>query len=71
MAGQAFPDSAVGGVTLLTPAIQSPNFESNTSGWQINQNGSAQFNNLTIRGTFNGTDFIINANGMFFYNTAV
>lgn len=69
MAGQSFPDNAVGGVTLLTPAIQSPNFVHNSSGWQVNQNGSAEFNNLQIRGTFNGTDFVINSVGAFFYSS--
>ena len=71
MSGQPFPDSAIGGITLLTPAIQSPNFISGSEGWTINQDGSAQFNNLDIRGTFNGTDFIINNNGIFFYSTEV
>jgi hypothetical protein len=71
MAGQPFPDSAVGGITLIRPAIQSPNFESGSEGWQINQDGSAQFNNLEIRGTFNGTDFIINSSGIFFYSTTI
>jgi hypothetical protein len=54
--------------TLIRQMIQSPNFVSGVSGWQINKDGSAQFNNLTIRGTFNGTDFTINANGIFFYS---
>jgi hypothetical protein len=53
---------------LAIPAIQSPNFISGVSGWQIAKDGSAQFNNLTIRGTFLGLDFIINSNGAFFYN---
>lgn len=53
---------------LAIPFLQSPNFISNVSGWQIDKNGNAQFNNLTIRGTFFGLDFIINNNGAFFYN---
>lgn len=52
---------------LVLPAVQSPNFVHSVSGWTINKDGSAEFNNLTIRGTFFGTEFIINANGAFFY----
>lgn len=57
-----------GGGNLAIPGIQSPNFVSNISGWQIQQNGNAQFNNLTIRGTFFGLDFIINSSGIFIYS---
>jgi hypothetical protein len=64
-------DIAGGSGNLIITSLQSPNFEDDISGWQIAKDGSAQFNNLTIRGQFNGTDFIINSNGIFFYNTAV
>ncbi len=50
--------------------IRSPNYAAGVAGWTINQDGSAEFNNLTIRGTFKGTDFIINSSGAFFYNGA-
>jgi hypothetical protein len=53
---------------LSLPTVQSPNFVSGVSGWQISKNGNAQFNNLTIRGVFNGTNFVINSNGAFFYS---
>lgn len=53
---------------LAIPSVQSPNFVTNVSGWQVDQNGNAQFNNLTLRGTFFGTDFIINSAGMFLYS---
>lgn len=53
---------------LVIPSVQSPNFVNNVSGWQISKNGNAQFNNLVIRGTFYGTDFIISASGAFFYS---
>lgn len=66
MAG--FTDPIVGGTVLRIPAIQSPNFVSGSSGWQIAIDGSAEFNNLTIRGTFNGTNFVINTSGAFFYS---
>jgi hypothetical protein len=54
--------------TLIRQMIQSPNYVAGVSGWTINKDGSAEFNNLTIRGTFAGTDFVINANGIFFYS---
>ena len=39
----------VGGTVLRRAAIQSPNFVTTVSGWSINQDGSAEFNNVTIR----------------------
>lgn len=64
-----FQNSIVGGGgSLVRSLIKSPNFVHNVSGWTINKDGSAEFNNLTIRGTFNGTNYIINTNGAFFYN---
>lgn len=64
------PDNPlVGGVALRRPAIQSPNFvQSPLTGWAINADGSAYFANLTLSGTFNGTDYLINSSGAFFYN---
>jgi hypothetical protein len=59
----------VGGEVLRRAAIQSPNFVTGLSGWTINQDGSAEFNNLTVRGTtFLGTNFVIGAAGEFFYS---
>lgn len=55
---------------LSIPAVFSPNFVHLISGWTINEDGSAEFNNLTIRGTFFGTDFIINSSGFYFYAAA-
>lgn len=42
---------------LERPAIKSPNFVHNTSGWSIARDGSAEFNNIVIRGgsTVGGT----------------
>lgn len=59
---------AYGGTVLRIPAEQSPNFQTGVSGWKISIDGSAEFNNLTIRGTFLGADFILNSAGAFFYN---
>jgi hypothetical protein len=43
-------DPVVGGTVLRRVAIQSPNFVHLVSGWSINQDGSAEFNGLTING---------------------
>lgn len=58
----------VGGTILRIPAIQSPGFVAGVSGWIIRIDGSAEFNNLVIRGTFSGTNFVINSSGEFFYS---
>lgn len=63
-----FIDPIVGGISLRIPAIRSPNYVPGVSGWTINIDGSAEFNNLTIRGEFFGTDFIIENKGIFFYS---
>jgi hypothetical protein len=63
-----FSNSIIGGAAaLIRAAIRSPNYVAGSAGWSINKDGSAEFNSLTIRGTFQGTDFIINPNGLFFY----
>lgn len=53
---------------LVIPSVQSPGFLTGVTGWRIQKNGNAEFNNITIRGVFNGTDFIINSTGIFFYS---
>jgi hypothetical protein len=63
-----FQNPIVGGTALRIPAIQSPNFSPGADGWIIRIDGSAEFNNLTIRGTFNGNDFILNSSGLFIYD---
>lgn len=45
-----FANSVVGGITLVRPAIRSPNYVANTTGWSINADGSAEFANAIIRG---------------------
>jgi len=59
-----------GGGALVYPSIHSPGFITGISGWTIKKDGSAEFNNLTIRGTFLGTDFIVSNAGAFFYSGA-
>jgi len=63
-----FQNPIVGGTALRIPAIQSPNFQSGSAGWIIRIDGSAEFNNLTIRGIFNGNNFILNSSGLFIYS---
>ena len=55
--GVVFGNPIVGGVTLVRPAIRSPNFVTGLTGWSVNIDGSAEFNNVTIRGavTIGGT----------------
>jgi hypothetical protein len=66
--GTPFPDNAVGGQTLLIPAIQSPNFSLTAeTGWAIFQNGDAYFFNITAEGSVTGPDWVINASGIFIY----
>jgi hypothetical protein len=63
-----FRNPILGGSTLLRPAIQSPNFVHGVSGWSINRPGDAEFNDLTIRGTYMGQNYVISEAGLFFYS---
>lgn len=45
-----FNQSILAGTSLIRQAIQSPNYAANSAGWTINQDGSAEFNNIVIRG---------------------
>ena len=40
----------------IAATLQSTNYVSGTSGWQINKSGSVEFQDATIRGTLNATD---------------
>lgn len=57
-----------GGGGLVYPSIHSPNYVPGVSGWSINKDGSAEFDDLVIRGTFEGTDWEITSAGLFFYS---
>lgn len=63
-----FDNPVTAGTVLVRSAIQSPNYSAGAAGWTVNINGSAEFNNLTIRGTFFGTSYVLNTSGAFFYN---
>lgn len=66
-----FNNPVIGGMSnLIRQAMQSPNFISGQSGWIVRKDGSAEFNNLNVRGTFTGPFFVLNGNGLFLYNQA-
>lgn len=46
----AFRNPILAGISLIRAAIQSPNYSHNSAGWTVRQDGSAEFNNLNIRG---------------------
>lgn len=67
-------NALVGGVVLMRPAIQSPDYVAGVSGWAIRQDGTVEFNSGTFRGTitagtFAGLDFVIDQAGIFFYGS--
>lgn len=54
-----------GGTVLRAPAIQSPDYSPGTAGWIIRQDGSAEFNQGTFRGSIEvgslpGAHFVVN-----------
>lgn len=64
----------VGGITLRIPAIRSPDYVAGISGWTINIDGTAEFNNVTVRGRIvegTGPQIIIDTDGTIkFYDVA-
>lgn len=46
-----FSNPIVGGSTLIRPAIHSPDYVAGSTGWSINKDGTAEFNDVTIRGS--------------------
>ena len=58
-------DPIVGGIKLIRQAIQSLNYLAGSQGWTINLDGSAEFNNVTIRGTL----VITGTNAILFYTS--
>lgn len=63
-----FTNPVFGGNTLIRPAVRSPNYTAGSQGWSINRDGSAEFNNLTLRGKFVGANWVQNSSGLFFYS---
>lgn len=65
-----FENEVIGGAAaLVRAAVKSPNFVTGSAGWQISKDGSAEFNNMTVRGIFSGADFLITTAGLFFYGS--
>ena len=54
----AFDQSATAGTTLVQAAIHSPDYAQGSSGWTINRDGSAEFQNVLVRGTITGSTII-------------
>jgi hypothetical protein len=50
-----FRNDIAAGIYLIQQAIRSPNYSQGASGWTINQDGSAEFQNITARGTITGS----------------
>lgn len=57
--GDGFSDAIVAGTTLVIPDINSPNFVSGVSGWSVNKDGTAQFNQLTLIVSVSGAAVLI------------
>lgn len=72
--GAGWGNPVVGGTALRIPAIHSPNYVPGQTGWSINADGSAEFNDVVIRGgvlsnsLVAGNTIVINQNGIFVYN---
>jgi hypothetical protein len=56
------------GGNLTIGSMQSPDYAAGAAGWQVRKDGSAEFNDLVIRGEFNGAFFFIDSTGAFFYD---
>src|SRR5581483_1083246 len=54
----SFDQSATAGETLVAGSIHSPNYAKGSSGWTINRDGSAEFQNVLVRGTITGSTII-------------
>lgn len=52
---------------LVIPSVFSPDYVPGVAGWSINKDGSAEFNNLTVRGTFIGSHLVVDNDGLFLY----
>lgn len=56
MAKFGVDEARVGNIRVLINAIQSANFLTGYSGFQLRDNGDVEFNNLEVRGTIHATD---------------
>lgn len=58
-----FQDELAGGIVLLRPALQSPEFQPGATGWCIRIDGSAEFNDVVIRSTLESANYVPGASG--------
>ena len=63
-----FVNPLTAGTVLVREAIQSQNYNPGSAGWIIEADGDAEFNNLVVRGTFEGHNFVLNQSGLFLYD---
>jgi hypothetical protein len=54
----SFDQGPVSGTTLTAGSIHSPNYATGSSGWTINKDGSAEFQNVLVRGTITASNII-------------
>lgn len=63
-----FTDPIIGGESkLIRQAIQSPDYQAGLTGWSINRDGTAEFNDATIRGELSagGGTVVVNELGIY------
>jgi hypothetical protein len=67
---EGFQHAIAGGQgNLVISQLQSPNFKlSPLTGWAVLKNGAAYFADVVVSGSYQGTDFVINSAGSFFYS---
>lgn len=58
-----FQDELAGGVFLIRPALRSPDYVAGVSGWTINVDGSAEFNDVVIRGDLSSSNYVPGVSG--------
>lgn len=61
-----FTNPIIGGTKLIRQAINSPDFQAGVSGWSINKDGTAEFNDAEIRGSLEagGGNVTVNSFGV-------
>ena len=68
MSGAQFPNEVAPGGVLIVPSIHSPGYVTDVSGWSVNQDGTAQFNGISLEGgTISGPDWTLDDSGLFMY----
>lgn len=65
---QQWSPGPTGFATWYQPIVNAFNAGTAGQGWEVAKDGSAEFNDLLLRGTFDSPNAEINANGAFFYS---